>query len=225
MTHDVQVALSASPRPRVPAPLWWALDNRWVPTVVETTARGERTYDIWSLLLKERIILIGRPIDDIVANLAIAQLLYLAREDPEKEITLYLNTPGGSVTAGLAIYDTMQLIQPPVSTHCLGLAASMGAVLLAAGAPGRRYALANSTVLLHQASAGLRGTAADLEVRARYVLRMQQRLKEILAYHTGQDIERITRDINRDFFMTAQQAKEYGIVDEVIGAPLPTVAR
>jgi ATP-dependent Clp protease protease subunit len=194
-----------------------AVHNRWVPTVIETTARGERTYDLYSLLLKERIILVGRAIDDIVANLVIAQMLFLAREDPEKDITMYINSPGGSVTAGLAMYDTMQLIQPDVSTHCMGMAASMGAVLLLAGARGKRYALANSTVMIHQAAGGFQGTAADIEVHAQYILRTQQRLKEIMAFHTGRSIERITADMNRDFFMTADMAKEYGIVDEIIG--------
>jgi ATP-dependent Clp protease protease subunit len=192
------------------------IENRWVPTVVETTSRGERTYDIYSLLLKERIIFIGRPIDDVVANLAIAQMLFLAREDPERDINLYINSPGGSVTAGLALYDTMQLVQPDIATHCVGMAASMGAVLLAGGKQGKRYALANATVMIHQASGGFRGTAADLEVRAKYIIQTQQRLRDILAYHTGQPIERIVRDVNRDFFMTAEVARDYGVVDQVV---------
>lgn len=199
--------------------------NRWVPTIVETTARGERTYDIYSLLLKERIILLGRPIDDIVANIAIAQLLYLAREDAEKDITVYVNTPGGSVTAGMAIYDTMQLIKPDVATYCMGMAASMGAVLLAAGARGKRYALTNSTVMLHQAAGGFEGTAADIEIRARYIIQTQQRLREILVYHTGQPMERIAADVSRDFFMTAAEARAYGIVDDVVGKPLAVAER
>lgn len=191
--------------------------NYTIPYVIETTNRGERAYDIYSLLLKERIIFIGTPIDDNVANVVIAQLLYLAREDPEKDISMYIHSPGGIINAGLAIYDTMQLIQPDVATHCVGLAASMGAVLLAGGAKGKRYSLPNSTIMIHQASGGFEGTAADIEVHARYILQLQQRIKEILAFHTGQPIDRIAKDMDRDFFMTAEMAKEYGLIDEIIG--------
>jgi ATP-dependent Clp protease protease subunit len=177
--------------------------NYTIPYVIETTNRGERAYDIYSLLLKERIIFIGTPIDDNVANVVIAQLLYLAREDPEKDISMYIHSPGGIINSGLAIYDTMQLIQPDVSTHCVGMAASMGAVLLAGGAKGKRYSLPNSTVMIHQAAGGFEGTAADIEIHAKYILQLQQRIKEILAFHSGQPIERIARDMDRDFFMTA----------------------
>jgi len=191
--------------------------NQMVPMVIETTNRGERAYDIYSLLLKERILFIHTPIDDNVASLAIAQLLYLAREDPDRDISMYINSPGGYVNAGLAIYDTMQLIQPGVSTICIGSAMSMGAVLLAGGAKGKRYALPNSTVMIHQAAGGFEGTAADIEIRAREILRLQQRIKEILSFHTGQTMERIQRDMDRDFFMSAIAAKEYGLIDEIIG--------
>jgi ATP-dependent Clp protease protease subunit len=193
------------------------VQNRMVPMVIETSNRGERAYDIYSLLLKERIVFLGTPVDDMVANLIIAQLLFLEREDPDKDIQLYIHSPGGSVTAGLAIYDTMQLIRPDVSTICVGMAASMGAVLLVGGAKGKRYSLPNATIMLHQAAGGFEGTAADIEIRAREILRVQNRLKEILANHTGQPLERITRDADRDFFMTPEQAQEYGIVDRVIG--------
>ena len=188
-----------------------------VPMVVEATNRGERSYDIYSLLLKERIIFLGTAVDDYTANLIIAQLLYLDREDPERDISLYIHSPGGSVTAGLSIYDTMQLIKPNVSTICVGMAASMGAVLLLAGAKGKRYALPNSTIMIHQAAGGFEGTAADIEIRAREILRIQSRLRDIMAYHTGQPLERISRDSDRDFFLTPEQAQDYGIIDEVIG--------
>jgi len=188
-----------------------------VPMVVESTNRGERSYDIYSLLLKERIIFLGSAVDDYSANLIVAQLLYLDREDPERDISLYIHSPGGSVTAGLSIYDTMQLIKPDVSTICVGMAASMGAVLLLAGAKGKRYALPNSTVMIHQAAGGFEGTASDIEIRAREILRMQSRLRDIMALHSGQPIERISRDSDRDFFLTPEQAKDYGIIDEVIG--------
>jgi ATP-dependent Clp protease protease subunit len=190
-----------------------------VPMVVEATNRGERSYDIYSLLLKERIIFLGTAVDDYTANLIVAQLLYLDREDPERDISLYIHSPGGSVTAGLSIYDTMQLIKPDVSTICVGMAASMGAVLLLAGAKGKRSALPNSTIMIHQAAGGFEGTAADIEIRAREILRVQSRLREIMAYHTGQPLERIARDSDRDFFLTPEQAQDYGIVDEVIGRP------
>lgn len=191
-----------------------------VPQVIESTNRGERAYDIYSLLLKERIVFIGSAIDDYLANLIVAELLYLDREDPEKDIQMYIHSPGGSVTAGLSIYDTMQLIHPNVSTICVGMAASMGAVLLLAGAKGKRYALPSATVMIHQAAGGFQGTAADIEIRAKEILRLQQRLREIMAFHTGQSLERIGRDSDRDFFMTPAQAKEYGIIDDVIGQPL-----
>jgi len=188
-----------------------------VPMVVEATNRGERSYDIYSLLLKERIVFIGSAVDDHLANLIVAELLYLEREDPEKDISMYIHSPGGSVTAGFCIYDTMQLIKPDVSTICVGMAASMGAMLLLGGAKGKRYALPNSTVMIHQAAGGFEGTAADIEIRAREILRMQNRLRELMALHTGQPLERIARDSDRDFFMTPAQAKEYGIIDDVIG--------
>jgi ATP-dependent Clp protease, protease subunit len=191
--------------------------NQVVPMVIETTNRGERAYDIYSLLLKERIVFLGTGIDDNVANLIIAQLLYLAREDPDRDIMMYINSPGGYVNAGLAIYDTMQLIQPDVSTTCVGMAASMGAVLMCGGAKDKRFTLPNSTIMIHQAAGGFEGTAADIEIRAREILRLQQRIKEILAYHSGQDMDRIARDMDRDFFMAAEAAKEYGLVDEIIG--------
>jgi ATP-dependent Clp protease protease subunit len=191
--------------------------NQVVPMVIEQTNRGERAYDIFSLLLKERIVFLGTGIDDQIANLIIAQLLFLAREDPDKDITMYINSPGGYVNAGLAIYDTMQLIQPDVSTTCVGMAASMGAVLLCGGAKNKRYSLPNSTIMIHQAAGGFEGTAANIEIRAREILRLQQRIKEILAYHTGQDMERIAKDMDRDFFMSAETAKEYGLVDDIIG--------
>lgn len=188
-----------------------------IPMVVETSSRGERAYDIYSLLLKERIIFLGSGIDDHVANSIVAQLLYLDREDSEREIQMYIHSPGGIITAGLAIYDTMQLIRPDVSTICIGMAASMGAVLLVAGAKGKRYALPNATVMLHQAAGGFEGTAADIEIRAREILRLQSRIREILVLHTGQPGERIAHDSDRDFFMTPEIAKDYGIIDQIIG--------
>src|SRR5436309_3119438 len=188
-----------------------------IPMVVESTNRGERAYDIYSLLLKERIVFLGSGIDDHIANLIIAQLLFLEREDPERDIQMYIHSPGGIITAGLAIYDTMQLIRPDVSTICIGMAASMGAILLLGGAKDKRFALPNATVMLHQASGGFEGTAADIEIRAREILRLQNRIREILQQHTGQPMERIAQDSDRDFFMTPDQAKEYGIVDQIIG--------
>jgi ATP-dependent Clp protease protease subunit len=188
-----------------------------VPMVVEQTARGERAFDIYSRLLKENIIFIGTPIDDTVANLVVAQLLFLESEDPEKDIQLYINSPGGSVTAGMAIYDTMQFIRAPISTLCVGQCASMAAVLLSAGAKGKRFALPNSRILIHQPSAGgIGGQATDIKIAAEEILRMRARLNEILAGHTGQTLERIERDVERDFIMSAEQAKEYGVVDMVI---------
>ena len=190
-----------------------------IPMVIEQTTRGERSYDIYSLLLKERIVFLGSVVEDQISNLLVAQLLYLAREDADRDITMYVNSPGGSVNAGLAIYDTMQLVSPDVGTTCLGFAASMGAVLLCGGAKGKRFALPNSTIMIHQASGGFEGTAADIEIRAREVLRLQQRTKEIVAYHTGQDLDRIAQDIQRDYFMGAEEAQAYGLIDRVIGAP------
>lgn len=187
-----------------------------VPIVVEQTNRGERAYDIYSRLLKERIVFIGTPIDDTVASLVIAQMLYLESEDPDKDIYLYINSPGGSVTAGLAIYDTMQYIKPKVSTMCMGLAASMGAVLLAAGAEGKRYALPNSRIMIHQPWGGVQGKAVDIETHAREILRLRELLNEILAKHTKQPIERIEKDTDKDYFMSSQEALEYGLIDEVI---------
>jgi len=184
--------------------------------VIEQTNRGERAYDIYSRLLKDRIIFIGTPIDDDVANLVVAQLLYLAAEDPEKDIHLYINSPGGSVTAGLAIYDTMQYIKPDVSTICVGMAASMGALLLAAGAKGKRFALPNSEIMIHQPLGGVRGQASDIKIHADWILRTKERLNRILAERTGQPLEKIERDTDRDHFMSAEEAKEYGIIDAVI---------
>ncbi|HEY3380519.1 MAG TPA: ATP-dependent Clp endopeptidase proteolytic subunit ClpP [Vicinamibacterales bacterium] len=188
-----------------------------VPMVVEQTSRGERAYDIFSRLLKDSIIFIGTPIDDTVANLVIAQMLFLESEDPEKDILLYINSPGGSITAGLAIYDTMQFIRPDVQTYCLGQAASMAAVLLAGGAKGKRFSLPNSRIVIHQPlMSGLAGQATDIDIAAREILRMRERLNEILVQHTGQDIKRIQGDTDRDYIMSAEQGKEYGIIDEVI---------
>jgi ATP-dependent Clp protease protease subunit len=188
-----------------------------VPMVVEQTARGERAFDIYSRLLKENIIFIGTPIDDTVANLVVAQLLFLESEDPDKEIQLYINSPGGSVTAGLAIYDTMQFVRAPISTLCIGQCASMAAVLLAAGAKGKRYSLPNSRILIHQPSAGgISGQATDIKIAAEEILRLRERLNEILASHTGQNIDTIERDVERDRIMSASQAQEYGILDMVI---------
>jgi ATP-dependent Clp protease, protease subunit len=193
-----------------------APSNYLVPVVVEQTNRGERSFDIYSRLLNERIIFLGTPIDDTVANLVMAQLLHLESEDPDKDIQLYINSPGGSVTALLAIYDTMQYVKPDVATTCMGQAASAAAVLLAAGAPGKRLGLPHSRILIHQPSGGAEGQSVDIEIQAREILRMRRMLDEILAAHTGQDVEKIARDTDRDFIMTAEQAKEYGIIDEII---------
>ena len=190
-----------------------------IPMVIETTGRGERAYDIYSLLLKERIIFLGVPISDTVSNLIVAQLLFLEREDPDKDVLLYISAPGGGIYAGLAIYDTMQLIKCPVATYAVGGTASMGTVLLAGGTKGKRYALPNATVHMHPASMGVSGYAPDVEIHARELLRVQNKIREILAYHTGQSIERITQDFDRDYFMDAPGAVEYGIVDEVLGLP------
>ena len=186
-----------------------------VPMVVEQTARGERSYDIYSRLLKERIIFMVGPVEDHMANLIVAQMLFLESENPDKDINLYINSPGGSVTAGLAIYDTMQFIRPQVSTLCVGQAASMGAFLLAAGEPGKRIALPNSRMMLHQPAGGSRGVAADIEIQAQGILLAKERLNKIIAEHTGQDIERVAKDTDRDFWMSPEEAKEYGLVDLV----------
>jgi ATP-dependent Clp protease protease subunit len=187
-----------------------------IPMVVEQTARGERAYDIFSRLLKDNIIFIGSPIDDNVANVVIAQLLFLESEDPERDISLYVNSPGGHITAGLAIYDTMQFVRPDISTICLGQAASMAAVLLSAGAVGKRYALPNSRIVIHQPLGGAQGQATDIDIQAREILRMREALNGILVKHTGQSVDKINTDTERDFIMTAPAAKEYGIIDEVI---------
>jgi ATP-dependent Clp protease, protease subunit len=186
-----------------------------VPMVIESSARGERAFDIYSRLLKDRIIFLGDAIEDHVANLIIAQLLFLESEDPEKDIQLYINSPGGVVTSGMAIYDTMQYLRAPVSTICIGQAASMGAVLLAAGATGKRYALPNSRIMIHQGSGGFRGNTPDVEIQMREMLHLTDRLMEILAKHTGQDFEKVKRDSERDKFMSAEEAKAYGLIDEV----------
>ncbi len=188
----------------------------FVPIVVEQTSRGERSYDIFSRLLKDRIIFIGGPIDDNVANLVIAQLLFLESEDPDKDIHMYINSPGGVVTAGLAIYDTMQYIKPDVSTICMGSAASMGALLLTAGAKGKRYALPFARIMIHQPLGGTQGQATDIEIHAREILRLRELLNGILVSHSGQPVEKIERDTERDFFMSAEQAKEYGLIDSVV---------
>jgi ATP-dependent Clp protease protease subunit len=188
-----------------------------IPMVVEQTNRGERAYDIYSRLLRDNIIFIGTPIDDNVANLVTAQLLFLAAEDPGKDVSLYVNSPGGIVTAGMAIYDTMQFIKPDVTTICIGQAASVAALLLAAGTPGKRFALPNSRVLIHQPTmGGLSGQATDIDIHAREILRIRASLNEIMAKHTGQPVEKIEHDVERDFWMSAQQAREYGIIDEII---------
>jgi len=187
-----------------------------VPMVIEQTGRGERSYDIYSRLLKDRIIFIGTAIDDHVANLVVAQMLFLQMEDPKREINLYINSPGGSVTAGLAIYDTMQFVTCDVATYCIGIAASMGAVLLTAGTKGKRYALPNSDVMLHQVSGGAQGPASDVERTVEYMFRLKKRLIGIVAHHTGKTEEQVQQDSDRDYWITAQQAKEYGLVDEVV---------
>ena len=192
------------------------VDGYLVPVVVEQTNRGERSYDIYSRLLKDRIIFLGTPIDDAVANLITAQLLFLESEDPDRDIFLYINSPGGQVYAGLAIYDTMQYIKPAVSTLCLGMAMSMGAILLAGGAKGKRFALPNAKIMIHQGSAGFQGTPTDIDIQAREVLALRKRMAEILAKHTGQSVERVETDIDRDKFMTADEGKEYGIIDDIL---------
>jgi ATP-dependent Clp protease protease subunit len=187
-----------------------------VPMVIEQTNRGERAYDIYSRLLKDRIIFLGTPIDDHVANLIIAQMLFLEADDPDQDIFLYINSPGGYVTSGLALYDTMQYIRPDVSTICIGQAASMGSLLLTAGAKGKRYSLPHARIMIHQPAGGFQGQATDIEIQAREILRIKDALDTIMAKHTGQDLERIKRDTDRDFFMSGEQAKDYGLVDDVI---------
>lgn len=194
--------------------------NILIPMVVESTGHAERSYDIYSRLLKDRIVFLGSAIDDNVANLVIAQLMFLQYEDPEKDINLYINSPGGSVTAGLAIYDTMQFVKPKVCTYCVGQAASMGAVLLAAGAAGKRFALPNARIMIHQPWGGAEGTASDIHIQAQEILRMKENLTQILARHSRQAVEKVVKDSDRDFFMSAQEAKDYGLIDEVV-APTP----
>ena len=192
--------------------------NYLVPMVVEQTSRGERAFDIYSRLLKERIVILGTPVDDQVANLIVAQLLHLESEDPDKDISLYINSPGGMVYSGMAIYDTMQYIKPDVSTICVGMAMSMAAILLLGGAKGKRYALPNSKIMIHQGSAGFQGTPADIEIHAKEVLSLRRRMAEIIAHHTDVALEQVEKDIDRDRFMTAEEAKSYGIIDEVISS-------
>ena len=187
-----------------------------IPMVVEQTSRGERAFDIYSRLLNERIVFLGTPIDDQIANLVVAQLLHLESEDPDKDISLYINSPGGSVYAGLAIYDTMQLIKPDIQTICVGIAMSMGALLLAGGADNKRMALPNAKILIHQVSSGFQGQATDIEIQAREIIGIKRRLEEIIAKHTGQDLEKVSRDMERDYFMSAHETREYGIIDNVI---------
>ena len=189
-----------------------------IPIVIEQTGRTERAYDIYSRLLKDRIIFVGSGIDDNIANIVIAQLLFLQTEDPEKDIHVYVNSPGGIVSSGLAIYDTMQYVKPDIATYCIGQAASMGALLLSAGAKGKRFALPHSRIMIHQPMGGFQGQATDIEIHAREILRMKETLNEILSNHTGQSLEKIQADTDRDFFMSGQEAKEYGIVDEVINS-------
>ena len=187
-----------------------------VPMVVEQSPRGERAYDIYSRLLKDRVVFIGTPVDDVVSNLIIAQLLFLQNEDPGREISVYINSPGGSVTAGLAVYDTIQFVKPPVATYCVGQAASMGALLLCAGSKGKRFALPDARIMIHQPWGGVQGAAADISIQAREILRLREKINELLAKHTGQSLEKIQKDTDRDYFMSAEEAKEYGIVDEVL---------
>ena len=187
-----------------------------IPMVIEQTSRGERSFDIYSRLLNERIVFLGTPVDDQIANLIIAQLLHLESEDPDKDISLYINSPGGHVYAGLAIYDTMQFVKPDVQTICVGIAMSMGALLLAGGAKGKRMSLPNSKILIHQVSGGFQGQATDIEIAARETLNLKRRLEEIMALHTGQELEKVSRDMERDYFMSAQESLDYGIIDNVI---------
>jgi len=187
-----------------------------IPMVIEQTSRGERSFDIYSRLLNERIIFVGTPIDDQIANLIVAQLLHLESEDPDKDISLYINSPGGMVYAGLAIYDTMQFIKPEIQTTCLGMAMSMGSILLAAGAKGKRFALPNSKIMIHQGSAGFQGTPSDIEIQAREILNLKRRMESIIVGHTGQDEAKVRSDMDRDYYMSAEEAMEYGIIDKVI---------
>lgn len=196
-----------------------------IPMVIEQTGRGERAYDIYSRLLKERIIFLGTPIDDNIASLTIAQLLFLEADDPEKDIHVYLNSPGGVVTSGLAIYDTMRYIKPDVVTYCIGQAASMGAILLAAGAKGKRFALPNARIMIHQPMGGVEGQAADIDIHAREILKIRQRLNEILADLTGQDLKKIEKDTDRNFFMDAKEALEYGIIDKVLDKRIEDITK
>ena len=191
-----------------------------IPMVIESGTRGERAFDIYSLLLRERIIFLGTPINDQISNLIIAQLLFLDKEDPDKDISLYINSPGGQISSGLAIYDTMQLVHADVSTICVGMAASMGSILLCAGTKGKRYALPNSTILIHQASGGVQGPAADIVIVAKEIMRMQDLTRDIYVKQTGQPAEKVARDMDRDNYMTAQQAKEYGLIDEILVKPV-----
>ncbi len=193
-----------------------------VPMVIETTGKGERAYDIYSRLLKDRIVFIGTPIDDVIANLIIAQILFLNMEDPGKDISVYINSPGGSVTAGLAIYDTMRFVKCDVATYCLGQAASMGSLLLAAGTKGKRYALPNARVMIHQPWGGTQGTASDIHIQAKEILKLKDQLNKILANHTGKPVEQIEKDTDRDYFMSAEEAKNYGIVDQVVTTRMET---
>ena len=187
-----------------------------IPMVIEQTSRGERSFDIYSRLLNERIIFLGTPVDDQIANLIVAQLLHLESEDPDKDISIYINSPGGSVYAGLAIYDTMQFVKPDIQTICVGIAMSMGALLLSGGAAGKRMALPNAKILIHQVSGGFQGQATDIEIAARETIALKRRLEEIISHHSGQDIEKVSKDMERDYFLTAQEADEYGIIDRVI---------
>ena len=187
-----------------------------IPMVIEQTSRGERSFDIYSRLLNERIVFLGTPVDDQIANLIVAQLLHLESEDPDKDISIYINSPGGSVYAGLAIYDTMQFVKPDVQTTCIGIAMSMGALLLAGGAAGKRFALPNAKILIHQVSGGFQGQATDIEIAARETIALKRRLEEIIAHHSGQDIEKVSKDMERDYFLTSQEADEYGIIDRLI---------
>ena len=187
-----------------------------IPMVIEQTSRGERSFDIYSRLLNERIIFLGTPVDDQIANLIVAQLLHLESEDPDKDVQIYINSPGGSVYAGLAIYDTMQFIKPDVQTTCVGIAMSMGALLLAGGAEGKRFALPNAKILIHQVSGGFQGQATDIEIAARETIALKRKLEEIISHHTKQDIDKVSKDMERDYFLTAQESQEYGIIDRVI---------
>lgn len=195
-----------------------AYPESMIPMVIETGARGERAFDIYSLLLKERIIFLGTPINDQVANTITAQLLYLDREDPERDISLYINSPGGVIHAGLAIYDTMHLIRPDVSTICVGLAASMATVLLTAGTPGKRYALPNSTIHMHQPLSGAQGQASDIDIAAREILRLQDKMRQIISHHSGQPYDKVARDTDRDYYLTSEKAQEYGLIDKVLSS-------